>query len=199
MSESELITFHAASGELAEKLLKAHKAGLRVREITHGDNGYPEPFHGEFFVSGFTTFAEAEAFAEANGGEVGDARWKNGWSCVENFSTARGPLTISGDLANLLGEGEFISTAGAERDFLRDELAAAEQNEDEERAVELKAKIAGLADYADGAIIHMNQGEVFDSYESDEAIRISYDVTNYEIGICLAADDDEDEDEDADA
>ncbi len=192
MERSELVTFHGARGNLATRLKAAHMAGLLVREITHGSNGYPEPFDGEFFVSGFDNFAAAEKFAAENDGEVGSARWKKGWHEVEGFAREFTPLSVTGDLAGLLIDDCEIATAGERRGWLAGELSRAK---DEEEIESFKRQIEALKEYGDAELLLLDGGDVRESFDCDDQMSISYDVRNIEIGVRLQAEVDEDEDD----
>jgi len=67
---------------------------MEKREVTGGANGYPSPALG-VFTYGFESYAEAEAYAEDNGGEVGLAEWKNGWFNCRYIGSIRQPLDIA--------------------------------------------------------------------------------------------------------
>lgn len=57
---------------------------LSHKSVTGGQNGYPEPYLGQFHY-GFDNIIEAKAFAEKHKCEVYTASWKDGWSyCALN-------------------------------------------------------------------------------------------------------------------
>ena len=186
----DLITFHGASGALADKLVAAHEAGLQVREITHGINGYPEPFHGEFFVSGFNDFVAAEAFARASGGVVGEARWKDGWAAVERFSPRNCPLepTCMG-----VGDNDRVFTVAHEIEYVKSAIGG---EDDGERLAEWAQWLKELAvKNRKAVVLTSGTGGAAEAWARDEAMRLHYDVQNWEIGVML---DEEDDDEEVD-
>lgn len=75
--------------------LSVESMNLRVLDVTHGINGYPEST--EYAVAGFKTFAEAEDFAEGHDLTVVSLHKKDGWHFWEEAGTCNGPLEISAE------------------------------------------------------------------------------------------------------
>lgn len=66
---------------------QAKSQHLQMAGLTDSQDGYPQPELG-YFVHGFNSWKELEAFAELTGGSPHFSQWKDGWNYVHSLCDA---------------------------------------------------------------------------------------------------------------
>lgn len=159
---------------------------------TAGMNGYPKALR-EAYVD-FENYAEAEAFAEKNNGEVCMLYQRDGWQFWENRGRAYEPMTITpedyGDDYMMYYNAEDWNAECAEfismleyDEATEEEIAAAK-----ERHAKIAEKVAALKE---NEAVVLYCGEYYKTAQVEGVMKFYEDVHTYEIGVVLNDDEEE--------
>lgn len=139
---------------------------LKEREITDNGNGYPQPQREDKFVYGFETFADAEKYAAENGGEVAEAKWKDGWRNCNLRGVTTEPLKIESDWY-----GDNFNLLDADWAECYPELNTAENRRYIKKYVDFDKQRA------------LFEGEEFIEAVDNESMQFTHDTTHIVVGV----------------
>lgn len=165
-----------------EILEQGKNTGLIAIQITYGNNGYPQGL-GDWGLTGFENFQDAEQFANENAVEVTLFSIRDGHQLWKKHGYTNKPLS-SDDYLNDLGDNYSEISLENEVDFVKDEIQTLLSNGDFEKA-------KSLIDYlieVEGKSNELEDDEILikgDSFENVKKEMMSYheDVTTWAIGV----------------
>lgn len=162
--------------------LSIESLNLRVLDVTHGINGYPEST--EYAVAGFKTFAEAEDFAEDHNLTVVPLHKKDGCGLWEEAGISYGPLKIT---AEDYGSDFFIYNDIDEfDDFANDLVKETVDNFGLEATADVIKDLVTIRDsiesLEEGQMAVVHDLQVFEILPK-EIMYWSYDSNTYAIGL----------------
>lgn len=180
-----------------EILENAELQGLSKIEITHSSNGYPQGL-GDFGVTGFSTFKDAEGFAAKIGGEVVNFESRDGWHFWLNKGIAYKPYTCDDLLSDL---GDNYSYADTDTEYYREQLMDSANDFDgdftdlESIIKNIKEIQTAVEEAGSDEIVVTYSGKYYDTVKK-EMIAYSEDTHRYAIGVFVRRDEKPIEEED---
>lgn len=195
------INRHKAQKNLAmttqnQILENAREMGLNTIEITTGMNGYPQGL-GDYGVTGFETYADAEKFAEDNGGEVVLFESKYGW----HFWNQRGWMSRPFNSDDLLQDmGDNYAYADTTNEHYAEQLADIAKDFDgdfealENRIKEIKEIIDAVESAYEDERVIVGYGNFYETVKAT-FMAYNYDTHRWAVGVLITNDNDIKEDE----